>query len=83
MSKKQPNKNQRDRARKLLRILNEHYERGMHTQNIIDVMTDIRHMCDVKNINFYVCHSKAYANYLWEKKNEDDPRKRRSKRIIE
>jgi hypothetical protein len=63
-------KNQRKRAKKAVKILNDNYEKGMDRQNVVDILTDLRHLCDIKKIPFYGCIGSSYMHYLAEKKGE-------------
>lgn len=63
-------KNQIKRARKAVRILNAAYEKGEHAQNVRDMMTDIRHLCDVKGIDFYAEYHFALQRYQEERRGE-------------
>ena len=60
------NTNQRARSRKAVKILNRSYERGQHLTNVVDMLTDLRHLCDVKNIDFYEADTRAYEHYQEE-----------------
>lgn len=63
--------NQKKRAVKAVKILNANYEKGEHYTNIVDMLTDLRHLCDLKKIPFYGCIGRSYSHYLAEKKGED------------
>ncbi len=49
---KKLNTNQRARTRKAVKILNKFYEPGQYLTNVVDMLTDLRHLCDVKKSTF-------------------------------
>jgi hypothetical protein len=63
--------NQRDRAKKAVTILDKYYDPGEHRTNVVDMLTDLRHLCDVKGINLYEALDASYEHYQAERKGED------------
>ena len=56
------------RARVLRRLLARAYDpgKGADPENIADMLTDLRHLCDVQGLDFGECDRIAYQNYLSE-----------------
>jgi len=63
--------NQKKRSRKAVLILNKHYDRYDHRACVVDMLTDLRHFCDVKGIDFFDAGRSAYSHYLAEKGGEE------------
>ncbi len=58
----------KQRAKSLQTVLNKTYDRHGEWRNVIDVLTDIRHLCDMKNWDFAELDRVAYStHYLTEK----------------
>ena len=58
----------KQRAKSLQTVLNKTYDRHGERCNVIDVLTDIRHLCDMKNWDFAELDRVAYStHYLTEK----------------
>lgn len=57
------------RAITLNKILKSIYDggKGAEKNNITDMLTDLRHLCDYKNISFEECDRSARAHYLPER----------------
>jgi hypothetical protein len=64
---KLPNSNQQTRFRKAVAILNKFYEHEEHLTNVVDMLTDLRHLCDVKGLDFYEAERLAYNHYVEER----------------
>jgi len=71
MNLSQGEKTQKKRARKAVSILNAAYDRGQHRENIVDMLSDLRHLSDVKGIDFYAALETSYNHYLAEWRGED------------
>lgn len=53
------------RASALKRILRQTYDegRGVTATNIVDMLTDLRHLCDAEGLNFADCDRIAREHY--------------------
>ena len=55
------------RAKSLTTVLNKTYDPYGEWCNIIDVLTDLRHLCDVNGWDFAELDRRAYNHYVTEK----------------
>ena len=60
------------RARVLRRLLARTYDpgKGADPENIADMLTDLRHLCDAKGWNFAELDRIAYRHYVPEKREQ-------------
>lgn len=58
----------RTRAASLKKALVGLYEdgKGAEKENIIDILSDLRHLCDSLNLNYADCDRIAYGHYVLE-----------------
>ena len=57
----------KERATELEKILQRTYDRYGKRDNVIDMLTDLRHLCDVRGWDFADLDRVAYNNYVPEK----------------
>jgi len=57
----------KQRAKSLTTILNKTYDPHGARGNVTDMLTDLRHLCDVKGWDFADLDRQAYQRYLTEK----------------
>ena len=57
----------RTRGAALTAILNKTYDPFGKVDNVTDMLTDLRHLCDLKGYDFANCDRIAYDHYLVEK----------------
>ena len=55
------------RAKSLTTILTKTYDPHGAQENVTDMLTDLRHLCDVKGWDFADLDRQAYQRYLTEK----------------
>ena len=55
------------RAKSLTTVLNKTYDPYGEWCNVIDTLTDLRHLCDVKGWDFAELDRQAYNHYVTEK----------------
>jgi hypothetical protein len=67
----QGKRNQKERAKKLLAILDGNYELHENEQNVMDILADIRHFCDIHKIDYYEQDRRALRHYQAERAGED------------
>ena len=63
--------NQKKRARKAIRVLNASYDPYDTRSSVVDMLTDLRHLCDVRKIDLTDVLNSSYQHYLEEKKGEE------------
>ena len=56
----------KQRAKSLTTLLNKTYDPYGKQCNVIDMLTDLRHLCDVKGWDFADLDRQAYAHYTAE-----------------
>ena len=56
------------RARELNKILKATYDEHGKEANIVDMLTDLRHVCDAKEWDFGKLDKTAYEHYLVERR---------------
>lgn len=61
-----PNKKRADKAEKAIRTAYRNDERILTTEDITDILTDIRHLCDHREINLYLAMENSYEHYAKE-----------------
>jgi len=61
-----PNKNRADKAEKAIRGFYRSDERILTQEDVTDILTDIRHLCDHREINLYAALEMSYEHYLAE-----------------
>ena len=54
------------RAKELDRVLKRLYDRYGKRDNVVDMLTDLRHLCDGQGLDFGECDRIAHNNYLPE-----------------
>jgi hypothetical protein len=59
-------KTPKERAKELDRVLKRLYDRYGKRDNVVDMLTDLRHLCDGQGLDFGECDRIAYQNYLPE-----------------
>ena len=59
-------KTPKERAKELDRVLKRLYDRYGKQDNVVDMLTDLRHVCDVQGLDFGECDRIAHNNYLPE-----------------
>ena len=59
-------KTPKERAKELDRVLKRLYDRYGKRDNVVDMLTDLRHLCDVQGLDFGECDRIAHNNYLPE-----------------
>ena len=57
----------KQRAKSLAALLNKTYDPYGKRCNVIDMLTDLRHLCDVKGWDFADLDRQAYQHYIEEK----------------
>jgi hypothetical protein len=57
----------KQRAKSLTTLLNKTYDPHGARRNVIDMLTDLRHLCDVKGWDFADLDRHAYQHYVTEK----------------
>lgn len=60
------NKDRADRVRQALAAAYDCNDAG-NTDNLVDLLTDIRHLCDELEVNYYDLTETAYRHYLEER----------------
>lgn len=63
--------NQKKRARKAVTILNKNYDRHDTRASIVDMITDLLHLCDERKLSYSELVTSARGHYLSEKSGED------------
>lgn len=58
------------RANVLERLLKRTYDKYAQEENVIDMLTDLRHLCDAKGWNFAELDRIAYRYYVPEKREQ-------------
>lgn len=59
-------KTPKERAKELDRVLKRLYDRYGKRDNVVDMLTDLRHLCDGQGLDFGECDRIAHNNYLPE-----------------
>ena len=57
----------KQRAKSLTTLLNKTYDPCGARRNVTDILTDLRHLCDVKGWDFADLDRQAYQHYIEEK----------------
>lgn len=61
-----PNKKRADKAEKAIRTSYRNDERILTLEDITDILTDIRHLCDHREIDLYAVLETSQEHYLAE-----------------
>ena len=59
------------KAVKITDILNEEYKGGSFKEAITDLLTDIRHFCDITSVDFFTALRLAGDHHAAEKNGDD------------
>lgn len=59
-------KTPKERAKELDRVLKRLYDRYGKRDNVVDMLTDLRHLCDALELDFADLDRRAYRLYLPE-----------------
>ena len=61
-----PNKERAFKAEKTIRTAYRNDERILTLEDITDILTDIRHLCDHRELNLYLAMEHSYEHYVAE-----------------
>ena len=61
-----PNKKRADKAEKTIRTAYRNDEKILTLEDITDILTDIRHLCDHRELNLYLALELSYEHYVAE-----------------
>lgn len=61
-----PNKKRADKAEKTIRTAYRNDEAILTREDITDILTDIRHLCDHREIDLYAALERSYDHYVAE-----------------
>ena len=61
-----PNKERASKAEKTIRTAYRNDERILTGEDITDILTDIRHLCDHRELNLYLALELSYEHYVAE-----------------
>jgi len=61
-----PNKKRADKAEKAIRAAYRNDERILTTEDVVDILTDIRHLCDHRELDLYRALETSNEHYLAE-----------------
>jgi hypothetical protein len=61
-----PNKERAFKAEKTIRTAYRNDERILTLEDITDILTDIRHLCDHRELNLYLAMERSYEHYVAE-----------------
>lgn len=66
LKRPKPIKERADKAEKTIRTAYRNDERIITVEDITDILTDIRHLCDLRELNLYLALENSYEHYTKE-----------------
>ena len=66
LKRPKPIKERADKAEKTIRTAYRNDERIITVEDITDILTDIRHLCDLRELNLHLALENSYEHYAKE-----------------